>query len=203
MPPSKRQLHIIELVRSASVDESRFDNPLLRREHSPVARLKAIEKLLRIQGGIGGQTQRVVKKIGREIEVIAKQRLASGEFAQADYDELIDRLEMVRARLQGMPEIRAQKCKEKEQLEEAVKTAIPPFDLKDATPLKERGFAWKKTITKDGEINFFLVVPTQKFRVWTKEEYENLRRRAGTGTNATAETGSSSTAATNGCSAAE
>ncbi len=177
MPPSKRQVKIAELLRVSSRDESRFENPLFRREHSPVARLKNIEKLVKIPGGIGGQTQRAVKKIGRELEAIAKERLASGEFAQADYDDFIDRLETVKVRLRQMPQLRAQQKQERQRVLKALNPseeerrkllaeAHPPF----AEP---SGCEWYRDVIK-GRVIWTLAVPFTPFEVIHKKELNNV-----------------------------
>lgn len=177
MPPSKRQLKIAELLRFSSLDESRFENPLLRREHSPVARLKNIEKLVKIPGGIGTQTQRAIKKICRELEAIVKERLANGGLSQADYDEFIDRLETVRVRLRQMPELRAERKQERQRLLKA----INPSDeerrqlLADAHPpfAEPSGCEWYREVVT-GRVVWTLAVPFAPFNVVPKKELENV-----------------------------
>jgi hypothetical protein len=140
-----------------------------------------------------------------EIRAATTQKV-SGQLSVDAHQEILNRADEIESRLKSVKAIREkhQELSEAE-VQELLATTKAPFDLKDmvslqevqkllagsaldlsvATSMKDRGFSWKKTITKDGEINFFLVVPTQKFRVWTKEEYANLRRRAGRRNNPT------------------
>ena len=177
MPPSKRQLKIAELLRVSSRDESRFENPLFRREHSPVARLKNIKKLVKIPGGIGGQTQRAVKKSAGNSKRSLKNvsAVVSSHKPTTTISSIVSK--PVKVRLRQMLQLRRSKKQERQR----VLKALNPSDeerrklLAESDPpfAEPSGCEWYREVVK-GRVVWTLAVSFEPFNVVHQKELHNL-----------------------------
>lgn len=157
MAVTKRNRRVGELFLQAAGVTAR-----IRRELTLSNRMSAAETLVRLHGGIGRHSRDRLKRILKEIVATAKVKLNGEKIDQTEFQNLLDRVEVVGLRLANMPENRkAHQELEEEENKKLLAEAKPPFP----TP---PGYKWMYG-ARSGQVVWALVSPV-KFKVIVRKE---------------------------------
>lgn len=133
---------------------------IINREISLNVRIDACETLVKLRGGLGRHSRDRLKRILNEISAAAKVKLDAGNIDQPQHQSVVDRIEVVRLRLENLADRRPPKKLTPEEVNKILSDAIPPF------PAPVDCF-WQSAFAK-GQVAWRLVVPVL-FTVVSKE----------------------------------